>query len=426
MKTIIHRALCASLVLAAMTHTGAATAAPVPDSEERAVIPMQANESGRAVSLRTIRAKYETPPAKIGEMQSGVFCGGQRDVLWTAALFNTFFGKMSKTLRHELEQARYPLPATASDNMFDDGGQQDKPKTMELQVGAMIKEAAANYCLRSGEIQGEVYLKVFWQLYAPEAKKVLFETTTTGTFRQDKAKKGDTGSLFDQAFAMASRNLLAEQGFHDAVVNLDVPKAPEAPPLALRGPRPLAVPLAKNMESVRAAVATIKTPTGSGSGFFVSADGYLLSNQHVVGNERYVKVVLPNGFEATGEVLRKDRDRDVALIKTQSVGLLPLSLRGDEAGIGEDVYAIGSPLSERLSGSVTRGILSSYRTIADKRYIQSDVAILPGNSGGPLLDPQGNVIGIAVAGLGARGIAGLNFFIPIKDALSTLQLSLTN
>jgi serine protease Do len=77
-------------------------------------------------------------------------------------------------------------------------------------------------------------------------------------------------------------------------------------------------------------------------------------------------------------------------------------------------------LGERFNTTLTRGILSGYRTLDDKRYIQSDVAILPGNSGGPLLDSQGTVIGITVMGLGARGIAGMNFFIPIGEALAKL------
>ena len=71
---------------------------------------------------------------------------------------------------------------------------------------------------------------------------------------------------------------------------------------------------------------------------------------------------------------------------------------------------------------LTRGILSGYRTINNLRFLQSDVAILPGNSGGALLEKAGQVIGITVAGLGAKGLAGMNFFIPIEDALSKLSL----
>jgi S1-C subfamily serine protease len=74
---------------------------------------------------------------------------------------------------------------------------------------------------------------------------------------------------------------------------------------------------------------------------------------------------------------------------------------------------------------LTKGILGGIRELNQQNYLQSDVAILPGNSGGPLLDRSGQVIGITVMGLGAKGLAGMNFFVPVTDALEKLGLKLT-
>jgi len=125
-----------------------------------------------------------------------------------------------------------------------------------------------------------------------------------------------------------------------------------------------------------------------------------------------------------GEVLRSDKNRDVALIKTEPIAVHPIMISDSEPNVGEEVYVLGSPLGDKFNTTLTRGILSGYRTLEEKRYLQSDVAILPGNSGGPLLDAKGSVIGISVAGLGAKGIAGMNFFIPIGDALAKLNIEL--
>jgi serine protease Do len=160
---------------------------------------------------------------------------------------------------------------------------------------------------------------------------------------------------------------------------------------------------------------------GTGSGFFISADGRLLTNQHVVGDVKFVKIKLATNRELVGEVLKIDKARDIALIKTEPISIQPLSTRGSEANIGEDVFAIGSPMGDTFTGSLTRGVLSGYRTLNELRYLQSDVSILPGSSGGPLLDSTGNVIGITVRGLDA-GRANLNLFVPIQEALSKFAI----
>jgi S1-C subfamily serine protease len=181
--------------------------------------------------------------------------------------------------------------------------------------------------------------------------------------------------------------------------------------------------MAKNATLLRSAVVTLDSGRGTGSGFFIGREGYLLTNQHVVRDAKFLKVKLATGRELVGEVLQTNTRRDVALVKTESAGAEPLAIRATEPNIGEDVYAIGSPYGERFSGTLTRGVLSGHRTLDALRFLQSDVAVLPGNSGGPLLDADGRVVGIAVRALDA-GRANLNLFIPIQEALDVLAVDI--
>jgi serine protease Do len=146
-----------------------------------------------------------------------------------------------------------------------------------------------------------------------------------------------------------------------------------------------AVPLGDAVGSV---VMISAGPT-HGSGFLVSADGLLMTDRHVVGDAQYVKVRWSDGAEDLGEVMRTDKVRDVALVKTDAHGRQPLALRRESLKPGDTVFAIGTPLSEKFQRTMTRGIVSAYRTFEGLNFIQSDVTVSPGSSGGPLLDEKG-------------------------------------
>ncbi|MEM6867630.1 MAG: HhoA/HhoB/HtrA family serine endopeptidase [Cyanobacteria bacterium P01_C01_bin.121] len=160
---------------------------------------------------------------------------------------------------------------------------------------------------------------------------------------------------------------------------------------------------------------------GTGSGFILSADGKLLTNAHVIEGADTVSVTLKDGRNFTGEVIGSDPVTDVAVIKIEATDL-PVAPLGSTDGLspGQWAIAIGNPLG--LDNTVTAGIISALdRTstqvgIADKRvqFIQTDAAINPGNSGGPLLNADGEVIGMNTA---IRANAqGLGFAIPIETA----------
>ncbi|HQR02626.1 MAG: DegQ family serine endoprotease [Proteobacteria bacterium] len=160
---------------------------------------------------------------------------------------------------------------------------------------------------------------------------------------------------------------------------------------------------------------------GLGSGFIISADGYILTNAHVVDDADEVVVKLTDKREFKAKVLGADRRTDVALIKIDAKGL-PVVKLGDPAKlkVGEWVIAIGSPFG--LDNTVTAGIVSAKgRSLPQENYvpfIQTDAAVNPGNSGGPLFNMKGEVVGInSQIYSRSGGYMGLSFAIPIDIAM---------
>lgn len=168
-------------------------------------------------------------------------------------------------------------------------------------------------------------------------------------------------------------------------------------------------------------VVSITTARGSGgSGVIIRSDGMILTNAHVVGAGRTVRVGLADGRILEGRVLGRDQGLDVAVVRVEAASLPAASLgNSDELEPGQLAIAIGNPIG--LERSVTTGVVSavnrSPRGLGGQTFIQTDAAISPGNSGGPLLDSRGNVIGINSVVLRAPGSEGLGFAIPINAAM---------
>lgn len=168
---------------------------------------------------------------------------------------------------------------------------------------------------------------------------------------------------------------------------------------------------------------------GQGSGFILTKDGLILTNNHVIGNSpQRLEVMLSNKHKYKAKVLAADKGHDLALLKIDAPDLLPVTLSDSRSlTVGQRVYAIGNPFG--LNGTMTRGIISAIRSIRGTEgnpiedAIQTDAAVNPGNSGGPLLNSHGDVIGITtmIASNGADQSSGIGFAIPINTARAVLD-----
>lgn len=203
--------------------------------------------------------------------------------------------------------------------------------------------------------------------------------------------------------------------------------------------------ISEAFEKVKPAVVTISTKSiqeimgglysqevqGLGSGFIINEDGYILTNYHVISGSTDVKVLLSNGKEASAKVVNYDSSMDIAMLKLEDGTEIPgVAELGDSDALypGQDVIAIGTPLSKEFAQTLTKGVVSAVgRQVGSEsgntlEVIQTDAAINSGNSGGPLVNTKGQVIGINSMKLGNSGsssnanIEGMGFSIPINVA----------
>ena len=192
-----------------------------------------------------------------------------------------------------------------------------------------------------------------------------------------------------------------------------------------------ALPSVVNITSTAVAFDFFNRPVpqqGQGSGFILDKQGHILTNNHVIDNAQRVEVTLSDKHKYKATVVGIDKQHDLALLLINAPNLVPATL-AESTGlvVGQRVYAIGNPFG--LSGTMTRGIISAIRSIGVQSgspiedAIQTDAAVNPGNSGGPLLNSRGEVIGITtlIASAGADQSAGIGFAIPINTAKAVLD-----
>ncbi|MHB8645314.1 MAG: S1C family serine protease [Thermomicrobiales bacterium] len=172
---------------------------------------------------------------------------------------------------------------------------------------------------------------------------------------------------------------------------------------------------------------TAPVPTGLGSGVIFDNQGDILTNNHVVEGATSLSVQLADGTQVQATLVGRDPSQDIAVVKIDASKALAVATLGDSntVRLGQPVVAIGSP--ETLANTVTAGVISGINRQIDtySGLIQTDAAINPGNSGGPLVNAQGQVIGLNTLGLASQGDQGLNFAIPINTAKQAAQTLLS-
>lgn len=291
----------------------------------------------------------------------------------------------------------------------------------EVLVAGTISDFQGNFCADpiNGHGRGEAMLRVSWQVLDRRTGGVQ-TIETSGQGKSEWELRGANRSI-SLAFGENARSLLRHPDFVRVATRSAEPSIRSAGVQIAAVPS-FSGPLQTRVAQIQAAVVTVLAGTGHGSGFVIGRDGYVLTAAHVVAQEATLRVRFSTGIVVDAELVGLHPQRDVALLRVPRVdgGVLPIAVA--EPPIGSEAYAIGSPLDQALSGSVTRGIVSGYPTIDGRRYLQSDAAMLPGNSGGPLVDTSGNVVGLAVWSLGAR--TGVALTVPIAEALDAVGLSM--
>ncbi len=277
---------------------------------------------------------------------------------------------------------------------------------------------------RKGRVDGTVELDMLWSFISAFRKdSVLFSVPKTTRVPVNDLPLRE---IITAPLEVAARQLLEDITVHEALTKAfnaglvaskgDVVELKTPVPITFTGRKDMLGALVKG-------VVTLETSDGHGSGFMITNDGHLLTNAHVVGEDSKVKVRFEQGFALDGQVLKVNRDFDLALVYVPGTDLPAIAL-GDDAQLqlGEEIFAIGTPLDKQFGQTVTRGIMSGRREIEGRSYLQTDVRINPGNSGGPLIDEGGRPVGVATLKITASGVEGIGFGVLINKALEMLNI----
>jgi S1-C subfamily serine protease len=351
---------------------------------------------------------------QIGEAKLG---GRTQPIRWDQSGISGATIEFNNIADKELKDFGYRI-YTASKLFSDD--QNAEPK---LVLAGTLASINYNTNTRFYEVDGSCRMTIEWQLFSRIKNKVIFKYKTEGTF----FKKGSNSeAIIKECFRDAMDNLLNTDTFSNVVLkqeyfgNENNPKNEKVVSIKKITPKKF-TNRSDLIQSLIKSCVTVKSDDGFGSGFFITNEGLIITNSHVINQSKSISVVLENGIEVTAELIFEDEDSDLALIKIKGKGFTPVALgNSDEARVGIEVTAIGTPRLEELNQTVTKGILSGKRNFDGRAFLQTDASINGGNSGGPLFNETGEVIGINTYKI--RGAEGLNLSIPINVALDRLNI----
>lgn len=414
--------LIVSILILAAVLTGCGTPAIIKKVEDRPVQDLKASESAKPIQFTKIVLKLKRGE-HIGAWKAGILCIPNGELNWKGGKLNIDSDEFTDAFKEELE--KYAFKTVGDTNaLFEDASTWKS----EILVAGLVKELKANICYpmagygNFNSSKGEAYLKVDWQIYSKLDRSVVHTVATEGSASSSDSVGGGDSLVVLNAFSQATRNLLADEKFRQIVsrggetIKETSYKSGETIVISNDSRKSLG----SSPEAWPQAVVTVFAGNGHGSGFVIS-DDLILTNHHVVGESNSVTVKFNNGLQIIGKVVASNSGRDVALVRVNATLPTYFKVMRTKPAVGTEVYALGSPLDEKLHSTLTRGIVSGIREENNKTFIQSDVNIRPGNSGGPLVDKRGNVVGIAVSGLVINNVSqGINFFIPIDDALKIL------
>ena len=359
-----------------------------------------------------VRSKVQ-PGDELGHIHTGMFCGSDSTTRAVSNIEQVTNNNVKAAFKIVSQEVDLPLfePELSP---FETSA----PRSADYLLGGVLQRMTYDACVDGLRRKGSVEVELRWELFSTKLQRVVLARTTTGAFKTDDYV---TGGLDGKAYQQSLQALFQSPDFKA----LEAGRLPDGvaaatwQPLHLRAGATIDGDAQGRADALTKAVVTIVSDLGSGTGFYI-ADGYLLTDRHVVGSSKYVKVKLSSGKQLVGEVIRQDASRDVALLQTESAGVPSLRVSLVDPPVGATTFAIGSPLGETLAGTFTRGVLSGVRDVNGTRFFQSDVAINHGNSGGPLLDSTSRVVGLAA--LTIQQTTGLSFFVPVKDALERLSV----
>ena len=369
-----------------------------------------------------------SPPTE-GQLCNHSFKGGDATITYGGGreYLGNWSSELGRTFHQIMSNKGYNMAGDPSD-LFDAS---KAAASAEYLIAGRLTKMSGNFCnehdLWYGRpmrtFSGEMHVEVEWSVLNTLTKETVLKKRIGGYYKQLKPINGGVYTTFENAFSDSLERLAA----FDEMLNLARGEVSTTPINTKKLEKRLTLKNGKEktdiaLDRLTKKVVTVRVGTGHGSGFFVGDEGYVMTNAHVVGSANSVQIKTSDGIELLATVEAVDRVRDVALLKSPIRIPDPIRIKTELPSVAQDVFVIGSPMDESLSNTVTKGIVSAIRQPDGNglRFIQADAAISPGNSGGPLVDSKGNVIGISVRKVVAKGAESLGMFIPVDDAFYAL------
>lgn len=376
----------------------------------------------RLINLNNIRLAL--PDSEIENVRIGrIICGSPIDLYWKEGVVDLLKPEILQGSISKFSELGYTvrngINGTAS------------PSSLSLELE--IADLKINMCpSNNGKdvSQNATFLKVKWKMLDPLSGKEVFSGESLGSHDALSARPVKNGVQVSlaEALAVATNNILSDPDFIKAVAPVDMKM------LAKKFDEKISVHVhfgsgnntfKGQVESLMKNTVIVKTRDGFGSGVVLSDKGFILTNAHVVGEEKKFKVVL-DGDTFDADLVRNSVVRDVALIKiTQNISSASgVDIARELTKVGDEIYIIGAPLSLENSQTTTKGIVSAFREMQGLKYLQTDAVVNHGSSGGPVFNERGELVALTVAGLLTRDGAGLgiNYLIPIDDVLTFLNI----
>jgi S1-C subfamily serine protease len=325
--------------------------------------------------------------------------------------------------------------ADESAKLFD----RQESAAADLSIAGVVTAIDIKYCGMGNSStlneysQNATTMEIHWEVFDNLQRKVVFKADTSGKddFLHQAPRYQGTVQSMGFAFSAAARSLLANQELVDVLLQRGGTPSANVSGEGTSAQKVIAVSgtggrFTDKVDRIENAAVTIRTTGGHGSGFVVDGSGYVITNEHVITGSSDVLVITNKG-KFPAKVLRSNPAKDVALLKiVDPVAIAGLEIARAPAKIGESIYVVGTPLDERLAFSVSKGIISGRRKMRGQDLYQTDAAVNPGNSGGPVFNESGHVIAVTVAGIftadGAS--ANINYLVPIGEVLAGLDVQL--
>jgi len=385
--------------------------------------PLKAPRNAPGLVLKSLDmrlSKSESNEVTIGRLFYGADCKKMISLRWDEGFLEYTPESVGSLIGRAFRDAGYQFSTITSGF----GSLSLSGTIVSLRLDACGRTASR---IAAKNMHGSVYLKIAWKL-VDGAGNLLFSGTSEGAFR-GMAHRKPVDQAFLRALEGATTNLLAAAAFRNGVrrqangsdprMDFKLASAETVTATFGNGDGDF-VQLASDL---LAASVTIRLPGGHGSGVYIG-ERTVLTNAHVVSDHAEVTVVTGHG-EFSGAVVARNVRRDVALVRTENKSK-PVYISRARPHPGEPLFVIGTPLNESLSHTVTKGILSAERQLHGLRFYQTDASINRGNSGGPVFNASGELVGISVAGMFTRDGASINvnYVIPIDNALHTIGIAI--